>query len=430
MKHDIEELDPAHDKPTGSWSDGVTLWIAENGDGADDGVYAYNPESGERLADREFELHESNRAPRGIWSDGETVWVSDSGQDKLFAYDLATGQRVEDREIELDPRNGQARGIWSDGHTIWVLDAGKDTLFAYDLATAALIAEYALHSNNEDPRGIWSDGVTLWISDHGAKRLFAYRLPKQEPEDGNEPLELVRVSDEEFKELSKASNNSPRGVWSDGEVMYVVDESDDRVYSYNMPDAIDARLQSLSLSGVDIGEFDGNRTDYGGAPAEGVTETTVEVAREQHLATVVIEPPDANENTDGHQVSLDGTEITVTVTSPGGSRTKTYRVTVQRPEVELQLAPTWTSIEWPGAEGVAIGDALRDGGLADTVLVIYHWDEATSTWPAFFPGLEDVPGLSSLSSLRHGATYWVAVCEAVSWTTERDGPSGGRTLGQ
>ena len=52
-------------------------------------------------------------------------------------------------------------------------------------------------------------------------------------------------------ELSKASNNSPRGLWSDGNVMYVADESDDRVYRYNMPDAIDARLASLTLSGVE-----------------------------------------------------------------------------------------------------------------------------------------------------------------------------------
>ena len=55
--------------------------------------------------------------------------------------------------------------------------------------------------------------------------------------------------------MSGASNNSPRGLWSDGAVMYVADESDAKVYSYNMPDAIDARLSSLSLSGVDIGEF-------------------------------------------------------------------------------------------------------------------------------------------------------------------------------
>ena len=71
------------------------LWIAENGSGADDEVYAYDLATGERLEDAEFELDETNRAPRGFWSDGETVWVSDSGQDRLFAYDLESGERLE-----------------------------------------------------------------------------------------------------------------------------------------------------------------------------------------------------------------------------------------------------------------------------------------------------------------------------------------------
>ena len=330
VKRDIEALDPAHDKPTGSWSDGLTLWIAENGDGADDAIYAYNLLTGERLADREFELHESNRAPRGIWSDGETVWVADSGQNRLFAYDLTTGQRLENREIELDPRNRDARAIWSDGQTMWVLDGRANSLFAYDLATGALIAEYALHSNNQDPRGLWSDGVTLWVSDHGAKRLFAYRvpsLPAAAAAAAQDVPVLERVSDEEFTALSRASNNSPRGIWADADVMYVADESDKRVYSYNMPDAIDARLQSLSLSGVDIGEFDPSRTDYDGAVGEGVTETTVTAEALQRRTDVEIDPPDADVAADGHQVALQGlTEITATVTSADGNRTKTYRV--------------------------------------------------------------------------------------------------------
>ena len=48
-----------------------------------------------------------------------------------------------------------------------------------------------------------------------------------------------------------------------------------------MPDAIDARLASLTLSGVDIGEFSSRKKGVRRALAgEGVTETTVEaVAR-------------------------------------------------------------------------------------------------------------------------------------------------------
>ena len=223
---------------SGAWSDGATLWLAENGDGADDAVYAYDLESGERVEDREFELDQTNRTPRGVWSDRTTIWVSDSGQNRLFAHDLETGARLEERDITLADRNRDARGIWSGDETMWVLDGGKDSIFAYDLTTGDLLAEYELASVNDDPHGIWSDGVTVWVSDHGAKRLFAYRLPARPAApaaEDTEPQALERVIDEEFKELSKASNNSPRGLWSDGDVMYVADESDDKVYSYNMP---------------------------------------------------------------------------------------------------------------------------------------------------------------------------------------------------
>ena len=330
VKRDIEELDGGNDWPTGLWSDGETLWIAENGEGADDEVYAYDRASGERLSEREFELAETNRAPRGFWSDGETVWVSDSGRERLFAYRLADGERLEEREFALAAGNADARGIWSDHETMWVLDGRADRLFVYDFESGELLAEYALDSANSDPHGIWSDGVTVWVSDHGAKRLFAYRLPAPggAAAEDTEPQDLERVRDEEFGELSRASNNSPRGIWSDGDFMYIADESDDRVYTYNMPDAIDARLALLTLSGVEFGEFDPGRTDYEAVVADGVPETTVEAEAMQRRTDVAIDPPDADgDGANGHQVALqDLAEITITVTSQDGSRVKVYRV--------------------------------------------------------------------------------------------------------
>ena len=331
VTRDIEELDSGNDWPTGAWSDGKTLWLAENGQGADDAVYAYDLETGERVEDVEFALAEANRAPRGFWSDRTTVWVSDSGQNRLFAYNLESGERVEEREIVLAKRNADARGIWSDGDTIWVVDGGKNSLFAYDLESGEFIAEYVLDDANGDPRGIWSDDATVWVADDDAKRLFAYRLPV--PDDDEEEAgdaELERVRDEEFTKLSRAGNNSPRGIWSDGDVMYVADENDDKVYSYNLPAAIDARLASLTLSGIDIGEFSATREEYEGVAAESVTETTVMAEALQPRATVTIDPPDADEDAEnGSRAAVeDGTEITVTVTSEDGSRTRVYRVRI------------------------------------------------------------------------------------------------------
>ena len=337
ITRDIEELDPGHGSPSGLWSDSTTLWILENGAGADDAVYAYDLASGERVEGREFELDGTNRAPRGVWSDRTTVWVSDSGQNQLFAHDLATGERLPERDIALAQRNRDARGIWSDDETMWVLDGRKDSLFAYDPASGELAAEYALDDANDDPRGLFFDGVTFWVSDHVEKRLFAYRLEAGEDGEG----ELKRNRDEEFPNtvLSRARNNSPRGIWSDGDVMYVADESDARVYTYNMPAAIDARLASLALSGVDIGEFDPGRPDYEAVVADGVTETTVEAEAAQDDAVVDIVPADADGEADGYQVALqDLGEITVTVTSADGSRKRTYRVRLS-PEEAAGPAP-------------------------------------------------------------------------------------------
>ena len=418
VKHDIEALDGDHGTPTGMWSDDAVLWLLHNGDGADDAVYAYELESGERVETREFELDERNRAPRGIWSDGkENVWVSDSGRDTLFFYDFETGGRRPDADIVLTGPNRVPRGIWSDGETMWVLDERRNAVFAYDLESGDLLAEYALDSANGSPTGVWSDGVTLWVSDPGSspRRLFAYRLPTREAVAvSGEGASLERVRDEEFANLSQASNNSPRGIWADGDLMYVADASDGKVYTYNMPDAIDARLASVTLSGVDIGEFDPAQTDYEGVIGEDVTETTVEAEAMQRRTDVSIGPPDADgDNTNGYQVALQGLEeITVTVTSSDGSRTKTYRVAFEPTVTQLVLRPAWTAFKWPGSDSLTIVEA----GVPEEVVVIYAWDETTRRWFGYFPGLQDVAGLNTLTEFSSGRTYWVAATEHITWT--------------
>ena len=444
VTRDIDELDSAHDKPSGHWSDGTTLWILENGDGADDAVYAYDLASGERVEDREFELDNTNRAPRGVWSDRTLLWVSDSGRNSLFAHDLESGERLPERDIALAARNRAARGIWSGDETMWVLDGRADALFAYDLATGELLAEYELVSANGDPRGIWSDGVTVWVSDHGAKRLFAYRLPPAPDAPAAEDAErqtLERVIDEEFPStvLRRTSNNSPRGLWSDGDVMYVADASDGKVYSYNMPDAIDARLASLSLSGVDIGEFSPNREEYEGVVDVGVTVTTVEAAAAQDDAVVVIDPPDADEDTDGRQVAVGrGAEITITVTSADGSRTKTYRVAV------ADAGPSATCLRGAIAEGFSL--VVSEGGSIEDLEACAESRNVTALYaldggeyvsyilgaPEFvnegFAGLfaDGVPALTPLTVQSDGPATAAPLASAVTgpWTACLQGEIG------
>ena len=81
--------------------------------------------------------------------------------------------------------------------------------------------------------------------------------------------------------------------------------------------------------------------------------------------------------------------------------------------VGLELSPTWTSFEWPGADGTGIADTLDQAGILDEVLAIYRWDEPMSVWLAYFPSLADVSGINTFAA---GHTYWFAVSEPLTWT--------------
>ncbi len=417
VTRDIESLDRENDLPTGLWSDGQTLWVLENAAGGADAVFAYDLASGERQPELEFPLIARNRFSHGIWSDGETMWIADSGQDRLFAYELATGERVEQRDLELAEDNRDPRGIWSDGATLWVLDSVRDSLFAYDLTSGELLAEYPLDRLNRSPRGLWSDGLTLWASDDGAKRLFAYRV---------EAETLTRIEAEEFsfRPLLKAGNGQPRGIWGDGEVVYVVDEQDDHVYSYNLPDAADARLAELSLSEIEFGAFSSRTTQYGGSSTGGAATSTIAAAAVQEQAGVVIEPADADSDAEnGHQVAITaGAEVTITVTSADASRSRVYRVRIESVESLIELDAGLSSFSWPGRDGVPIADALRgtgaDDDISDKVIAIYEYDPATQTWRIFVtdPELANVPGLRTLTTLSNGSAYLISVTEPLTWT--------------
>ena len=146
--------------------------------------------------------------------------------------------------------------------------------------------------------------------------------------------------------------------------MYVADANDNKVYSYNMPDGIDARLTSLELSGVDFGAFSPAQREYEGAAAEGVTQTTVTAVAVQDGATVAINPEDADEEADGHQVALAGVdEITVTVTSADGSRERVYHVRFAR---AVEVGPSASCLR--GAVSVGFSLVVSEGGSVDDLV--------------------------------------------------------------
>ena len=84
-------LDAANGYPTGIWSDGTTMWVA---DFADDKLYAYRMSDRSRDSGKDFDTLSvaGNGSPVGIWSDGTTMWASDFADGKLYAYRMSDQQ--------------------------------------------------------------------------------------------------------------------------------------------------------------------------------------------------------------------------------------------------------------------------------------------------------------------------------------------------
>ena len=284
-------------------------------------ILAYQ-QDGVRLSSRDITPPIQNNLPLYLWTDGQILWNVDSEDDRLYAYQLSDGSRQTSREFDLHADHDQPRGIWSDGYTVWVADRTDDKLYAYQLSDGNRqeSREFDLDSSNDDPQGIWSDGYTVWVADSADDKLYAYGLQGGQ-----------RQGDRDFNTLSGAGNTAVADITSDGRTMWAVDFEGDKVFSYNMPPSANANLSSLTLGPRDIIGFAPDRTSYDVGVDSTVTEATVTAAADHPAATVDYSGTDADDMTEGHQVSLSAgrNAITVTVTAEDDS-TRAYTISINR----------------------------------------------------------------------------------------------------
>ena len=91
----------------------------------------------------------------------------------------------------------------------------------------------------------------------------------------------------------------------------------------------------------------------------------------------------------------------------------------------LTLNFRWSLVTWPGADNIAVADALKGTGANDAgndifseVTAVYGWDAAAQDWLGFFPDGVNVPGANDLVTLDLGSAYWIAIKGpgALTWT--------------
>ena len=352
-----------HTNPYGLWSDGTTLWVAnDSSTDTEDRLYAYTVATGARDSFKDvFTLNSAdNNDPSGIWSNGTTIWVADFTDGKLYAYTLASQSRDASKDFStLDADNGAPQDIWSNGTTMWVLDNSDNKIYAYRMSDRSRDASQDFDdlSANDVPNGIWSNGETMWVSDSVADKLFAYDMATK-----------ARVSTQDYTTPADAGNSRPTGLTGHGLTMWVSDRAEDKVFSYNRVVSSNATLSALTVSPKDIIGFDPDRASYEVGVAGNVTQATVIATPANVAGSLEITPTDADSGADGHQVNLSAGQnaVTIEVTAEDGMATETYTVNINR--------GVFTPTGWKASDDF---DGLIAAGNEDIYAI---WANSTTLW--------------------------------------------------
>ena len=81
--------------------------------------------------------------------------------------------------------------------------------------------DITLDSQNSAPKGVWSDGTTVWVVDSQRHKLYAYTLSSGARDSG--------------KDITlDGANRHAEDVWSDGTTIWVADDTDDKLYAYTL----------------------------------------------------------------------------------------------------------------------------------------------------------------------------------------------------
>ncbi len=160
--------------------------VDANGNALEIAVYTNRDLSppGKRVSS--FDLVSNNSDPKGIWGNDDTFWVANDGAgatDKLYAYNRSDGSR--DSSSDFDNLNGagnnDVRGICSDGRTMFVADSDDNMIYAYKMSDTTRDSgkDVTLDSNNTGAQGLSCDGAHLWVADqtssHTTSKIFVYQ---------------------------------------------------------------------------------------------------------------------------------------------------------------------------------------------------------------------------------------------------------------
>ena len=111
------------------------------------------------------------------------------------------------------------RAIWSNGETLWLVILGGQVR-AFNLNDMSRDPDKDLlgisGSGNKNANGMWSSGNVMYLTDDKDRRVYAYSMLADNYGD--------RLATNEFRPHSY--NSAPKGIWSDGTHIWIADAND------------------------------------------------------------------------------------------------------------------------------------------------------------------------------------------------------------
>ena len=180
----FEITTPRFAAPKGIWSDGTTLYLLVINEGSNNQrgkIYGYSLANGNRQSSKDINLANANRNPYGLTGRNGRLYVTDSADNKVYAYDIATRSRTSEHDINgIDRMNKLMTDLWLNDETVWVSYWRSDFIRAYDVETGARKPGLDIQtaSENRGPTGIHSDGFHFWALDQVNDTIYGYVLPQ------------------------------------------------------------------------------------------------------------------------------------------------------------------------------------------------------------------------------------------------------------
>ena len=258
---------------TGLWFNGNTFLVS--GTGRYGIMATYHSDSGLNISNLASDLSDeginTTCSNWGVWSDGTTMWTSCDSYG-IRAFKLSDGSRDSDRDIPYAPEHSAPRGLWSDGETMWVLqdesEGTTDKVFSYKYRNNAEglrihgspVTGHTLSADTSsitDPNGLpdspdfsyqwqYADGTDiagatdktyhLTTADVGKKlrvRVSFTDNARYKDEIFSEPVKITKSKFSSNSFDLSGLDSATRGLWSDGESMWVLDIINSEAVAYD-----------------------------------------------------------------------------------------------------------------------------------------------------------------------------------------------------